>query len=322
MQLDYIDLHCDTAYELFHQNQQIEQNTLAVSLQDAQGYEHYAQFFAVWSDSTLTDEQAYADFLAISDYFTAQLSRSPACDRIMPVTTAAQLREAWSKNQNAAFLAVEDARLLAGHLERMEELARRGVKYLTLLWGGSSCIGGSHDTEEGLTDFGRAVLESCFDLGIVPDISHASEKSATQVLDIALRRGRPVIASHSNYFSVHPHSRNLREHHLQMICELGGLVGLNLCREHLGERANMESILAHLDYAFRHGAERHVAIGGDLDGASLPNGFCTVGDVSKIADAMMAHGFGETAVRQLFAGNALNFIENNFGNGFNHTEQQ
>ena len=313
--LNYIDLHCDTAYELFHQGQPLEQNTLAVSLQGAKSYRHYAQFFAVWSDAALTDEQAYLDFLSITDHFTRELSCPAASDRIKPVTTAAQLDECWSAGQSAALLAVEDARLLANDLDRLEVLADRGVKYLTLLWGGKSCIGGSHDTSDGLTDFGKAVVEGCFDLGIVPDVSHASELSTTQILDIAQRRGRPVIASHSDFFSVYPHSRNLREHHLRAICELGGLIGLNLCREHLGQNASMTDVLAHLDSALCHGAQHHIAMGGDLDGARLPVGFSTLQDVANIAKEMQSRGFGSETVDQFFYQNAYRFIEHNFGQG-------
>ena len=59
MTLDYIDLHCDTAYELYHRNEHIESNTCAVSLDGAAPYPHYAQFFAIWSDNEKTEDEAY-----------------------------------------------------------------------------------------------------------------------------------------------------------------------------------------------------------------------------------------------------------------------
>lgn len=66
----------------------------------------------------------------------------------------------------------------------MRELYDLGVRVMTLLWGGDTSIGGSHDTENGLTDFGKAAVEEMAKVGIIPDISHASFKSADDIMDI------------------------------------------------------------------------------------------------------------------------------------------
>ena len=149
--LDYIDLHCDTAYELYHQSQHIRSNSLTISLERTSSFSRYAQFFAVWSDRARSDEQAYLDFLAITDYFSEQLQAPETQSRIRLVRCAQEFKSAWDEGKQAAFLAVEDARLLAGDLNRLEQIYTRGVTYLTLLWGGKSCIGGSHDTDQGPT---------------------------------------------------------------------------------------------------------------------------------------------------------------------------
>ena len=317
MPLDYIDLHCDTAYELYHQGQSLHSNTLAVSLDGAAAYAHYAQFFAVWSDDHLTDEQAWRDFLTISDHFAAQ-----AADQgIAPVRTYEQLQAAWHRGKHAALLAVEDARILGGHLDRLDELCRRGVRYLTLGWSGKSCICCSHDVppanDTGLTDFGREVVLRCFEKGIVPDISHASEATADEVLTLAEQAGRPVIATHSNAYSVYPHTRNLRDGQAARLFELGGLVGINLCEYHLRDctdaRATVNDVLRHVDHWLALGGERCIAIGGDLDGAPLPRGIRGVGDVAALADAMTAHGYPDALVRRIFSQNALDLIKKSLG---------
>ena len=318
MPLDYIDLHCDTAYELYHQKQPLESNTLAVSLDSASAYSHYAQFFAVWSDNRLDDESAWRDFLTISDHFTAQIT---ADQSIAPVHTYEQLQAAWQSGKRAAFLAVEDARLLDGHLYRLDELARRGVRYLTLGWSGKSCICCSHDVppneDVGLTDFGRQVVLGCFERGILPDISHASEKTTDEVLTLAEKIGKPVIATHSNSYSVYPHTRNLRDGHAKRLFALGGLVGINLCEYHLRDcanaRATVDDVLRHVDHWLALGGERHIAIGGDLDGAPLPDGIRNVGDIAALADAMATHGYSDTVIERIFSQNALDFIKKTLG---------
>lgn len=318
MTLDYIDLHCDTAYELYHQHQGLDHNTLAVSLGGASCYSHYAQFFAVWSNKRLCDEAAWRDFLAIADRFESEVAH---CSGVTLVRTADELRAAWDSGSTAAFLAVEDARLLNGQLDRLDTLAERGVRYLTLGWSDKSCICSSHDVppseDTGLTDFGHAVLKRCLTLGIIPDISHASERTTDEVLTLAEAVGKPVIATHSNAYAVYPHTRNLRDDHARRLFARGGLVGINLCRHHLRDcshtNATVDDILRHVDHWLALGGEHHIAIGGDLDGAALPDGICGVSDVAKLADAMAVHGYGDELIRQIFYKNARNFIMKNLG---------
>ena len=99
---NYIDLHCDTAYELYHKKQSLSTNSLAVSTDAAAIYPHYAQFFAVWSDKRLDDEKAYADFLAICDHFDSLVAQS---DVMCQVRSATELTAAWNDGKQAAFYA-------------------------------------------------------------------------------------------------------------------------------------------------------------------------------------------------------------------------
>ncbi|MBE6620305.1 MAG: hypothetical protein E7625_02940 [Ruminococcaceae bacterium] len=307
---DYIDLHCDTALELYREQQKLNQNELAISLEKAACYPHYAQCFAIWGSSKRSDEEIYTDFLAVSDHFSTQMASS---DSILQVRDGKQLRAAWESGKNAAILAVEDARLLAGKIERLDELAARGVAYLTLMWAGQSCIGGAHDTDAGLTDFGREVVKQCFELGIIPDISHASSRSADEVLTLAETAGRPVIASHSNAYTVYDHSRNLRDEHAKRLFALGGIVGLNLCAYHIRDCTDTptrpEDILPHVEHFLSLGGEHHLAIGGDLDGAPLPIGMSTVSDVAILADRMKNEGYSQALIERIFSRNALHFFE-------------
>ena len=311
MYLDYIDLHCDTALELYRKGQNLKTNDLAISLDKAACYPHYAQLFAVWGSKKRTDEEIYTDFLAVSHLFRAQVDANS--DAIEQVRSGKQLRSAWDSGKNAAILAVEDARLLAGDLGRLDILSERGVRYLTLMWAGESIIGGAHDTEVGLTEFGRTVVKRCFELGIIPDISHASAKSADEVLTLAEEVGRPVIASHSNAYAVYSHSRNLRDEHFKRLIALGGIVGINLCAHHVKDCSESytrpEDLLPHIEHFISLGGEGHVAIGGDLDGASLPAGITNVADVAKIADAMKEKGYSPDLIKDIFSRNALRFFE-------------
>ena len=314
--LSLIDLHCDTLCEIERKNTSLLQNDLAVSLQTVAPYAHYAQFFASWCSYRLNDEQGYETFLRMADYLDAQLTIPEIAARMIKVTTGEQLNAAWAEGKHAAILAIEDARILAGDLGRLDVLAARGVRYATLQWGGETCIGGSHDTEMGLTEFGKAVTHRCLELGIVPDLSHTCAQSAQDAIDIAEKYGKPVIASHSNAYTVYSHSRNLRDEHFTAIRDLGGLVGLNFFRGHLcdiDERtATVSDLVRHLEHFLTLDGENTVAIGGDWDGARLPEGFTNIGDATKLAEELSRLGYSEQLIHKLFYGNALAFIQKSF----------
>lgn len=315
MKLSLIDSHCDTAFELYHKKQSIMSNNCHISLEGAKDFHNYAQFFAVWSDKRKTDDECFKDFLSIAKNLEHQISEHP--DKIMLVRDANGMRQAFSRGVRAAFLAVEDARILGGKIERLDVLKSLGVKYLTLLWGGDTCIGASHDREGGLTDFGKDVVLRCFELDILPDVSHANEQVTDEVSEIAKQINKPFIASHSNCYEQFAHSRNLRQRHLDDIISLGGFVGVSLCPYHLkdmsqGDACTVKDVCNHIDKYLELGAIDVLGLGCDLDGTDLPDSFCGIADLYLIADELIKRGHSQQTVKKIFYKNYLSFIENNF----------
>ena len=314
MKLSLFDTHCDTAYELFHRGVHLDTNEgCHISLDKAACYERYAQYYAVWSNRRLDDEACWQDFLKIAANFKAELARIP--NQAVQVTNASELESAVKAGKHAAILAVEDARLTAGKLERLEEMKALGVKYLTLLWGGDTCIGGSHNTENGLTDYGKALARRSFELGIIPDVSHASEQSVDDLIPIAYECGRPFIATHSNSHALYPHTRNLRDRHFAVIKELGGIVGVSLCPAHLTDcsvhPATAEDVFAHVDYYLSLGGEDLVGFGADWDGTDLPQGFGGVQDLTQVAEIMAKHNYTDELIHKLYWKNFYDFAMRN-----------
>ncbi len=314
MNLSLFDTHCDTALELYQHKADLDMNhRFHVSLESAKAYDRYAQFYAIWSNRRLDDESCWEVFLKASDYFKGEIAR--LSDKAALVTSRTELENAVRDGKHAAILAVEDARLTAGKLERLDELKAIGVRYLTLLWGGDTCVGGSHNTENGLTDFGKALARGCFERGIIPDISHASEQSADDLSAIAYEYGKPFIATHSNSFTVYPHTRNLRERHFSAIKELGGIVGVSLCPPHLTDTslrpATAEDVFSHIEHYLSIGGEDIVGFGADWDGTDLPEGFHRVSDMTRMAEVMARHNYSDELIHKLFWKNFYNFALKN-----------
>ena len=311
MKLSLFDLHCDTAYEMLRQKQAFGENTLAVSLQKAAVFDRYIQVMAHWTDSALDDEDGWLGFERILQ----NLKNDSAVTSGKAVISTHCPEKAHSPT---LLLAVEDARILAGRLERIDRLYEYGVRILTPLWKGLTCIGGSHDTAEGLTDFGKTAIDRAVSLGMIPDISHASERSAEEIFEIAARHGCPVIASHSNAYEICPVSRNLKKSQIQKILSTDGIIGINLHRHFLAKdgNADIDHILEHLSYFLELGARNHLALGCDMDGCELPDSMGDLSKLSILAERMLQENYPEELVEKIFYQNAYSFAQKYLGKEF------
>lgn len=306
------DLHCDTPYELAQKRQPLIDNDLHISLTKAKKYENYGQVSAVWSNNRIGDEEAYQRFWAISDNFISEISKNSASSALCK--SGEDIKRAWEEKKGAFVLSVEDARLLCGDISRLDLLFERGVRVLTLLWAGETIIGGSHDTDAGLSDFGKQVTRRCFELGIIPDISHASERSADDVVAIAAEYGRPFIASHSCAYTAYAHTRNLRDRHIEAIKATGGLIGESLCRSHLNKGgASIKDVVRHIEYYISAGAVDNLSLGGDLDGTTLPDGMHDLRDMDRLIPLLQQDGISDDDIEKIFWRNAYEFASRNIG---------
>lgn len=310
MKLSLFDLHCDTPYEMFRQKQPLTENTLAVSLQKAVCFSRYTQVVAFWTPPQLTDEEGWQRLLATYE----NLSLDPA---------VAQERVRFSGTYPSAddtrpwlIPSLEDARILGGDLSRVDRLWSMGFRILTPLWAGKSCIGGAHDTEKGLTDFGKAALGKALSLGMLLDISHASIPAAEEICALSKEYDKPILATHSNAYAICPASRNLRDEQIQRVLSSGGLIGINLFGNFIDREktATLEALLFHIDYFLSFGAEDRLCLGGDMDGCDLFPDIQNLAELPRLAEAMLRHGYSETLIGKLFFENADRFAKTHFSN--------
>lgn len=305
------DLHCDTATRLLSENQNLYDNSLHISLKRSGYLERYAQVMAVWTNRRLTDAEGYSRFFEVLKNLEHEIEMNSI--KVKSVTKSSELSICVKEGAIPFILAVEDARILENDIERLNVLFNHGVRILTLNWYGETCIGGGHDTDIGLSDFGISVVKNCFDLGIIPDISHCSFKGAKMTLDLAQEYNKAIIASHSNSYTVNAHTRNLKDDDFERIIALGGLVGINLCPSHLSSDngADIHDVLKHIEHYLSLGGEKALAIGGDLDGTDLPYGFVGIEDIYKIANEMLRLNYPAALVDDIMYNNAFNFFIRN-----------
>ena len=296
------DLHCDTPTESYARSVSIADPSLMASAAKADDLDRYVQVAAIWSDYRLNDEDAYQRYLAVRDNFTAQTQALK-----LPLIKSGEELATLARGY---ILAVEDARILGGDLTRLAGLYEDGVRFLTLTWSGKSIIGGAFNTEFPLTEFGRRVVEECFRLGIIPDVSHGSDALIDEVLTMAEAAGRPVVATHSNSRAVHPHKRNLTDAQFKRIAALGGLVGISLCPPHLTDGScTPHTVLAHMRHALALGGENVLCFGCDFDGIeSTPEDLNDLSRMTRFYEFLQSEGLEKSCLDRLFYQNACDFF--------------
>jgi membrane dipeptidase len=183
-----------------------------------------AQFFAAWVDPAYAPDRAFARADSLLDAVIAMTRSVPGVEL---ARTAEDVRAISGRGRVAALLAVENGQAIENDLENLRRLAAKGVRYLTLTWMNSHEWADGSAGEilhHGLTDFGREVVREMERLGILVDVSHASDATFWDVLEIARN---PVIASHSSTDAFGEHHRNLNDQQLRAIAKNGGVVGIN-----------------------------------------------------------------------------------------------
>ena len=302
------DLHCDTATRLLAEKQPLYDNSLHISIKRAEYLEKYAQVMAIWTNYKLTDEEGYYKFFEVLSNLENEVEINRG--RVALVKNDSELSSSLKNSKASFIISVEDARILSNDLNRLDVLYAHGVRALTLNWYGETCIGGAHDTNVGLSKFGIEVVKKCFDLGIVPDISHSSFKGAFAALELAEEYKKPIIASHSDSYTINSHTRNLSDGQFRRIIDLNGLVGINLCPSHLSsdEKADINDVMHHMEHYLSLGGENVLSMGGDLDGTDLPCGFSGIEHIYKIADEMQRLNYSTELVENIMFNNAYKFF--------------
>lgn len=292
------DGHCDTAIELWQQNQELRHNTLAVSLERAERLGGYAQFFAfctAWLKTRMPHTEHFARAL---DYFLEQLRENE--ERITLCRTMAEADAAMAAGRAAAFLAIEGAEAVREDPGLLEAAYEKGVRMVSLVWNLPNSLSGSCLTGEGLSEKGKDFFRRAQRLGMLVDVSHLSEKGFWDMAELA---EKPIVASHSDAFAVCPHPRNLTDAQFRAICDLDGTVGLNLYGPFLTQEKTptLDDLRRHLDHFLTLGGEGHLALGADLDGCKiLPEGFAAVNDYNALGDYLVKTGYSDETIQNLF----------------------
>jgi membrane dipeptidase len=309
----------------------------------------HAPFFAFWVPIFFRGAEAVRRTLDLRDAMQSVLDANR--DQIEMATTAADIERIVKAQKIAAFLTIEGGHAIDDDLRVLRNYYRLGIRAMTLTHAGNTNWADSaNDTpaHNGLTDFGKEVVREMNRLGMLVDLSHASDKTFYDALSVT---NKPVILSHSSMRAISNVPRNVSDEMLCALAKNGGVVGINFgmgfinpkdaeklrlatqteskaplltgkalddyaaenARKLFGTRANVvatvEDVADHIDYAVKIAGIDHVGIGSDFDGiAGTANGLEDVSKMPALVAVLLKRGYAESDLKKILGGNFLRVV--------------
>ncbi len=279
--MNFFDLHCDTAYELYKNCLPFQNSILSVTPNGSKNFDNWIQTFAIWiADNTPEPFSLYKNIL---------------CDIKEKLKTAPE-------NLKPIF-AVEGGAVLEEDCDRLDILKEDSIKMLTLTWNGENSIAGGSKSQKNLTDFGKKVINRLNKLKIATDLSHLNKGSFYSAIDIA----EFPISTHSNCYEICKHPRNLTLEQIKLIAERDSVVGLTFYPPFLGENV-FEGIYKNIVFLCEKGFENHIAIGSDFDGGQMDKTLDNISKIPSLYAYLQEKRLSKNLLDKIFYLNAYNFI--------------
>jgi membrane dipeptidase len=279
-----------------------------------------AEFFAVYMEREARPGMAVKRTLGQIDAIRAICEKYPR--DIALATTAAEVRGIVGSGRVAALIGLEGGHMIEDDLRVLRMFHALGVRYMTLThafhvnWADSS-TGSPRPLHGGLSPFGRAVVQEMNRLGMMVDISHVSDKTFFDALEVSRA---PVIASHSSVDAVREHPRNMSDEMLRALAANGGVIQVDAVVRHIDakapsaggppwvqeERTPMSVFIDHIVHAVKVAGPDHVGIGIDYGyGYPTPVGMEDCSKLENVTYELLARGLDEATVRKIWGENTL-----------------
>jgi len=192
-------------------------------------------------------------------------------ERFMLGTTRLRVLEAKRLGRLAIVLGFQDAKPVEDNLEHLEAFYALGVRITQLTYNtqnfvGSGCIERHYG---GLTLFGRDLVQEMNRLGIAIDLSHCSDETSTDAIEMS---EKPVLFTHANARTVCPaYGRNKPDELIKALAAKGGVIGVifrpNFVKrdsEHRPLPCTVEDVLDHVDHVVNLVGVDYVGYGSDV----------------------------------------------------------
>lgn len=204
-----------------------------------------------------------------------------------------------------ALIGAEGGHVLSKDLANLDRLYDAGFRMIGLTHFFDNALGGSlhGQNNQGLTDFGRAVVNGMVERGMIIDLAHTSPQMARDVIDMT---DVPLVVSHTGIYGHCPAKRNFPDSLMQDIAATGGLIAIGYWEDVTCD-ASPTGVARAVKAAIALVGADHVALGSDYDGA-VEVSFDT-SELAALTQAMMIEGLSEAEIRAVMGANMIRFLQ-------------
>ena len=222
-----IDTHDDTTQRLFSKDYDLGKRNPdgAIDIPRMREGGMNGIFFSIWIDGRTMGPPAIQKALDQIDAVRETVKKYP--NDMVLARTAEDVRRAHAQGKIAALMGVEGGHMIGNDIRMVRIFSDLGVRYMTLShfyndeWADSSTDKPAHN---GLTDYGKEIVREMNRQGMLVDISHASDKTFYDALEISQA---PLIASHSSCRALCDHVRDMNDDMIKALAAKGGVIQIN-----------------------------------------------------------------------------------------------
>jgi membrane dipeptidase len=308
------DLHCDAPMKIV-KGKTLTDRTSHVTISKLQKGRIGLQVFACWVPPSYRRQKAIDYTLDMIAKTKSEIAKFP--NDLMLVTDRTSWQKCLKEKKTGILLGIEGGHAIGEEAGNLKMFHALGVRILTLTWNNSNKFAtsgmsaGKAKKDLGLTAEGLKLVKLADSLGVIIDLSHASEKTFWDVLKADKR---PPLASHSCARALNKKFkfRNLSDQQITALARAGGLIGVNFYPGFLGEKrkpAGINSVADQFDYMKNLAGVECLALGSDFDGIDeVPKGLEGPDKIPDLLKALEKRGFAKEEIEKIALGNFIRYM--------------
>ena len=307
------------------------------------------KIFKQWRASNLTAvhvtisyHEQFRETVSNFEQWNSWFEKHPSL--IMPAFYAEDVETASKQNKTAVIFGFQNPSPIEDDIGLVEILHRLGGRFMQLSYNNQSLLatGCYEENDPGITRMGKEVIKEMNRVGMVVDMSHSSERSTFEAIELS---SRPIVISHANPSFWHPAKRNKSDEIIKELSNSNGMLGFSLYPHHLNNstQCSLEDFCSMIARTADLIGIDHIGFGSDLcqdqpdsivewmrvgkwtkeidygEGSAsnpgfpdMPNWFRDNRDWHNIIEGLKKYGFSNDEINKIKGENWLSFFRKSF----------
>ena len=312
------------------------------------------KIFKQWRASNLTAvhvtisyHEQFRETVSNFEQWNSWFEKHPSL--IMPAFYAEDVEIASKQNKTAVIFGFQNPSPIEDDIGLVEILHRLGGRFMQLSYNNQSLLatGCYEENDPGITRMGKEVIKEMNRVGMVVDMSHSSERSTFEAIELS---SRPIVISHANPSFWHPAKRNKSDEIIKELSNSNGMLGFSLYPHHLNNstQCSLEDFCSMIARTADLIGIDHIGFGSDLcqdqpdsivewmrvgkwtkeidygEGSAsnpgfpdMPSWFRDNRDWHNIIEGLQKYGFSNDEINKIKGENWLSFFRKSFNSNYN-----